>query len=99
MGSVSRTCRDCGAIISGYWSVEVDGTAEENEGTLQEDFSEPFNLRLARLRHREECIPWRHWRGVLEEIAKCNRGEGYMPELAQKALNISPPRTRTGSGR
>lgn len=86
MGSVYRTCPDCGESIGGYWSCDVDGTAEENEGTPQEDYPDPFNLRLAMLDHKEECLPWKRWRAALKEIAGCNDGKGYMPELARKAL-------------
>jgi hypothetical protein len=64
----------------------VDGTYEENEGTPQAEFSEPFSLRLARIAHREECLPWKRWRAALAEIAGCNGGRGYMPELARAAL-------------
>lgn len=86
MGSVYRSCPDCGESIGGYWSCDVDGTADENEGTPQEDFPDPFNLRLAVLAHKNECLPWKRWKAALEEIAGCNDGKGYMPELAQKAL-------------
>lgn len=34
------------------------------------------------------------WREALERIAACNGGEGYMPELAKKAL-LHQPKART----
>jgi hypothetical protein len=88
MGSVYRSCPDCGESVGGYWCVDVDGTYEENEGTPQADYDEPFNLRLAMVAHKSECLPWRRWRAALVEIAGCNYGKGYMPELAQKALGL-----------
>jgi hypothetical protein len=87
MGSVYASCPDCGESIGGYWQSEVDGTFEENEGTPQEDFSEPFNLRLKRIAHKEECLLWKRWREALECISRCDGGKGYMPELAKRALD------------